>query len=85
MGKLKKMTPGRDLACLCKSKVTPLGSKSMSFQNIQELPKHTSQSTMPDPTACSDSENVYNTTTRSRAILVTKAWMMTSGSQTTRM
>lgn len=33
----------------------------MSFQNILELPKHTSQLDMPDPTGCSDSENVYNT------------------------
>lgn len=61
MGKLRKTTPGRDLACLCKSKVTPLGSKSVSFQNILELPKHTSQSTLLGLTGCSNSENVYNT------------------------
>lgn len=42
MVKLRKTASGRDLNCLCKSKVTPLGSKSVSFQNIFELPKHAS-------------------------------------------
>lgn len=59
MGKLRKTASGRDLACLCKSNVTPLGSKSVSFHNILELPKHASQSI--SSVQSKGYENVHNT------------------------
>lgn len=59
MGKLRKTASGRDLACLCKSRVTPLGSKSVSFQNISDLSGHASQST--SSVQGGGNENVYNT------------------------
>lgn len=61
MGKLRKTASGGDLACLCISKVTSLGPKSVSFQNMLDLSRHASQSSFPVLTGCSEYENVYNT------------------------
>lgn len=58
MGKLRKTTSGRDLACLCKSKVTPLGSKSVSFIDLAGLQRTTSR---PELTTPSVEENIYST------------------------
>lgn len=58
MGKLRKTTSGRDIACLCKSKVTPLGAKSVSFLDLANLHRATSQPDLPPPPA---EENIYST------------------------
>lgn len=49
MGKLRKTISGRDIACLCKSKVTPLGAKSVSFLDLANLHRATSQPDLPPP------------------------------------